>query len=99
MILLEFVNVKYSQTIGSQKNFVDDKNYDTELRKIIIRIHLFSLLVEQAYISAAVTKDVFKRNLKKLSSWILTLENMVELVQDIEARFLDILIRYATFCS
>ena len=77
--------------------FVDDiKNYDTELRKIVSESS-FLVIGGAGSIGQAVTKEIFKRNPKKLHVVDISENNMVELVRDIRSSFGYIDGDFATF--
>ncbi|MCJ8327980.1 MAG: UDP-N-acetylglucosamine 4,6-dehydratase [Campylobacterales bacterium] len=76
------------ELIGREKElFQDDiKKYDKELRKIIEESS-FLVLGAAGSIGQAVTKEIFKRNPKKLHVVDISENNMVELVRDIRSSF------------
>jgi len=70
-----------------QELFIDDiKNYDEEL-KDIVSSSTFLVLGGAGSIGQALTKEIFKRNPKKLHVVDISENNMVELVRDIRSSF------------
>lgn len=84
--------------IGRDKElFVDDINkYDMELRDIVSNSR-FLVIGGAGSIGQAVTKEIFKRNPKKLHVVDISENNMVELVRDIRSSFGYIDGEFATF--
>lgn len=84
--------------IGRTKElFYDDiKNYDKELKKIVSSSS-FLVIGGAGSIGQAVTKEIFKRNPKKLHVVDISENNMVELVRDIRSSFGYIDGEFATF--
>jgi len=76
------------ELIGREKElFTDDiKNYNEEL-KTIISSSTFLVIGGAGSIGQAVTKEIFKRNPKKLHVVDISENNMVELVRDIRSSF------------
>ncbi len=74
--------------IGREKElFLDDINkYDSELRRIVAESR-FLVIGGAGSIGQAVTKEIFKRNPKKLHVVDISENNMVELVRDIRSSF------------
>ncbi|GAQ14827.1 UDP-N-acetylglucosamine 4,6-dehydratase [Myroides odoratimimus] len=74
--------------IGREKElFTDDINkYDSELRRIVSSSR-FLVIGGAGSIGQAVTKEIFKRNPKKLHVVDISENNMVELVRDIRSSF------------
>jgi FlaA1/EpsC-like NDP-sugar epimerase len=74
--------------IGRTKElFIDDiKNYEKELSKIV-SYSTFLVIGGAGSIGQAVTKEIFKRNPKKLHVVDISENNMVELVRDIRSSF------------
>ena len=74
------------QLIGREKElFTDDiKNYEKKLSEIV-RSSRFLVLGSAGSIGQAVTKEIFKRNPKKLHVVDISENNMVELVRDIRS--------------
>lgn len=74
--------------IGREKElFTDDINkYDSELRRIVSSSR-FLVIGGAGSIGQAVTKEIFKRNPKKLHIVDISENNMVELVRDIRSSF------------
>ncbi|RBQ26051.1 MULTISPECIES: UDP-N-acetylglucosamine 4,6-dehydratase [Arcobacteraceae] len=79
---------KILNLIGRTKElFVDDiKNREEELKKIVSN-STFLVLGGAGSIGQAVTKEIFKRNPKKLHVVDISENNMVELVRDIRSSF------------
>jgi len=84
--------------IGREKAlFTEDiKNHDDEL-KTIISSSTFLVIGGAGSIGQAVTKEIFKRNPKKLHVVDISENNMVELVRDIRSSFGYIEGEFATF--
>jgi len=84
--------------IGRDKElFLDDINkYDKELRDIVSNSR-FLVIGGAGSIGQAVTKEIFKRNPKKLHVIDISENNMVELVRDIRSSFGYIDGEFATF--
>ncbi|WP_419777600.1 UDP-N-acetylglucosamine 4,6-dehydratase [Malaciobacter marinus] len=84
--------------IGRTKElFYDDiKNHDKELRKIVSSSS-FLVIGGAGSIGQAVTKEIFKRDPKKLHVVDISENNMVELVRDIRSSFGYIDGEFATF--
>jgi len=84
--------------IGREKElFTEDiKNYNDEL-KTIISSSTFLVIGGAGSIGQAVTKEIFKRNPKKLHVVDISENNMVELVRDIRSSFGYIEGEFATF--
>ncbi len=84
--------------IGREKElFYDDiKKYEEELKNII-SLSSFLVLGGAGSIGQAVTKEIFKRNPKKLHVVDISENNMVELVRDIRSSFGYIDGEFATF--
>ncbi len=84
--------------IGRTKElFYDDINkYDNKLREIVSRSK-FLVIGGAGSIGQAVTKEIFKRNPKKLHVVDISENNMVELVRDIRSSFGYIDGEFATF--
>ncbi|MDM1086220.1 UDP-N-acetylglucosamine 4,6-dehydratase [Myroides odoratimimus] len=74
--------------IGREKElFTDDiSKYDSELRRIV-SLSRFLVIGGAGSIGQAVTKEIFKRNPKKLHVVDISENNMVELVRDIRSSF------------
>jgi FlaA1/EpsC-like NDP-sugar epimerase len=84
--------------IGRERElFTDDiTNYSSQLKKII-SCSSFLVLGGAGSIGQAVTKEIFKRNPKKLHVVDISENNMVELVRDIRSSFGYIDGKFATF--
>ena len=84
--------------IGRTKElFVKDiNNHDKELREIVANSS-FLVIGGAGSIGQAVTKEIFKRNPKKLHVVDISENNMVELVRDIRSSFGYINGEFATF--
>lgn len=84
--------------IGRTKElFTDDiKNYDNELKRVVSSSS-FLVIGGAGSIGQAVTKEIFKRNPKKLHVVDISENNMVELVRDIRSSFGYIDGEFATF--
>jgi FlaA1/EpsC-like NDP-sugar epimerase len=84
--------------VGREKELFreDIKNYDDEL-KTIISLSTFLVIGGAGSIGQAVTKEIFKRNPKKLHVVDISENNMVELVRDIRSSFGYIEGEFATF--
>ena len=84
--------------IGRTKElFIDDiKNYEKELSQIVSN-STFLVIGGAGSIGQAVTKEIFKRNPKKLHVVDISENNMVELVRDIRSSFGYIDGEFATF--
>lgn len=84
--------------IGRSKNlFTEDiTKYDEHLRSIILKSS-FLVIGGAGSIGQAVTKEIFKRNPKKLHVVDISENNMVELVRDIRSSFGYIDGEFATF--
>lgn len=81
----------------TKKLFVDDiNNYEKELYKIVSN-STFLVIGGAGSIGQAVTKEIFKRNPKKLHVVDISENNMVELVRDIRSSFGYIDGDFATF--
>lgn len=81
----------------TKKLFTDDmKNHENELAKII-SLSSFLVIGGAGSIGQAVTKEIFKRNPKKLHVVDISENNMVELVRDIRSSFGYIDGEFATF--
>jgi FlaA1/EpsC-like NDP-sugar epimerase len=89
---------KILHLIGRTKElFVEDINkYDNELREIVSK-STFLVIGGAGSIGQAVTKEIFKRNPKKLHVVDISENNMVELVRDIRSSFGYIDGEFATF--
>ncbi|UWZ97341.1 UDP-N-acetylglucosamine 4,6-dehydratase [Vibrio splendidus] len=74
--------------IGREKQLfsVDINNHETELKRIVSESR-FLVLGGAGSIGQAVTKEIFKRNPKKLHVVDISENNMVELVRDIRSSF------------
>lgn len=79
---------KILKLIGREKElFIDDINkHDAELKKIVSSSS-FLVIGGAGSIGQAVTKEIFKRNPKKLHVVDISENNMVELVRDIRSSF------------
>ncbi len=84
--------------IGRTKElFTDDiENYDEKL-KVIVSYSSFLVIGGAGTIGQAVTKEIFKRNPKKIHIVDISENNMVELVRDIRSSFGYIDGEFATF--
>lgn len=84
--------------IGRTKElFLDDiQNHDRELREVVSN-STFLVIGGAGSIGQAVTKEIFKRNPKKLHVVDISENNMVELVRDIRSSFGYIDGEFATF--
>ncbi|MCT7580023.1 UDP-N-acetylglucosamine 4,6-dehydratase [Aliarcobacter butzleri] len=80
--------MKILDLIGRKKElFIDDiKNHDNELKNIVSSSS-FLVIGGAGSIGQAVTKEIFKRNPKKLHVVDISENNMVELVRDIRSSF------------
>jgi len=89
---------KILNLIGRTKElFVEDiKNNDTELKEIVSS-STFLVIGGAGSIGQAVTKEIFKRNPKKLHVVDISENNMVELVRDIRSSFGYIDGEFATY--
>ncbi len=89
---------KILKMIGRTKElFIEDLNlHDEELRKIVSN-STFLVIGGAGSIGQAVTKEIFKRNPKKLHVVDISENNMVELVRDIRSSFGYIDGEFATF--
>jgi FlaA1/EpsC-like NDP-sugar epimerase len=89
---------KILKLIGRTKElFVDDiNNHDIELREIVSN-STFLVIGGAGSIGQAVTKEIFKRNPKKLHVVDISENNMVELVRDVRSSFGYIDGEFATF--
>jgi FlaA1/EpsC-like NDP-sugar epimerase len=84
--------------IGREKELFtkDIDNYNKELQSII-SVSTFLVIGGAGSIGQAVTKEIFKRNPKKLHVVDISENNMVELVRDIRSSFGYIDGEFATF--
>ncbi|RXI39050.1 UDP-N-acetylglucosamine 4,6-dehydratase [Malaciobacter mytili] len=89
---------KILNLIGRTKElfYYDIKYYDKELRTIVSNSQ-FLVIGGAGSIGQAVTKEIFKRNPKKLHVVDISENNMVELVRDIRSSFGYIKGEFATF--
>ena len=84
--------------IGREKElFIEDINTFNEKLKIIVSSSSFLVIGGAGSIGQAVTKEIFKRNPKKLHVVDISENNMVELVRDIRSSFGYIDGDFATF--
>ncbi|WP_419770587.1 MAG: UDP-N-acetylglucosamine 4,6-dehydratase [Candidatus Marinarcus sp.] len=89
---------KILNLIGRTKELFDDdiKNYEEKLSEIV-STSTFLVIGGAGSIGQAVTKEIFKRNPKKLHVVDISENNMVELVRDIRSSFGYINGEFATF--
>ena len=79
---------KILSLIGRNKElFIDDINNNNEKLKEIVSSSSFLVIGAAGSIGQAVTKEIFKRNPKKLHVVDISENNMVELVRDIRSSF------------
>lgn len=89
---------KILKLIGRDKELFskDIKNFDEQLKKIVSNSS-FLVIGAAGSIGQAVTKEIFKRDPKKLHAVDISENNMVELVRDIRSSFGYIKGEFATF--